>query len=63
MLILPMSLKSVISQKTEKIQTEIKDNILFYKINIITAIKNKYLHPQKTHIYSDNPFHAKILQM
>lgn len=42
-----MSLKSVISQKTEKIQTETKDNILFYKINIITIIRKKYLHPQK----------------
>lgn len=58
-----MFLRSVISQKTGKIQTETKDNILFYKINIITAIKNKYLHPQKNHIHCDNPFHAKILQM
>lgn len=62
MLILPMSLKSVISQKTAKIQTETKD-IFFYKINIITATKNKYLHPHKNRIHSDNPFHAKILQM
>lgn len=45
-----MSLKSAFSQKAVKIQTETKDNILFNKINIITAIKNKYLHPQKNHI-------------